>query len=248
MGSSVITVMKLLLTRPKDVLRSLVRLSNTIQATDLELVNRSSYAYSSNSTSSNLNVNPLYQWFELHTEGRGIWKWQHYFDIYQTYLSKYVGNKVKILEIGSYSGGSLELWREYLGKESTIFGLDIEKDCEAYNNSFTKVFIGDQSDRIFLRSVMKDIGSLDILIDDGSHLPEHQIATFEESFSYIAPGGVYICEDVQGIHNAFLDYVHGLIKGLCSMNIDGTKGSIPATSIQQNYITSLQDFALYIVL
>src|SRR5205807_55304 len=36
-------------------------------------------------------ANPLWQYFQAHTEGPGIWKWVHYFDIYQRYLGKFLG-------------------------------------------------------------------------------------------------------------------------------------------------------------
>src|SRR6266516_2846639 len=42
--------------------------------------------------------NPLRSYFNSHKEGRGIWKWIHYFDIYQRYFSKFVGREVNVLE------------------------------------------------------------------------------------------------------------------------------------------------------
>jgi hypothetical protein len=59
--------------------------------------------------------NPLWQYFTNHNEGRGIWKWNHYFPIYHRHFSKFIGKPVKILEIGIYSGGSLDMWRSYFG-------------------------------------------------------------------------------------------------------------------------------------
>jgi hypothetical protein len=35
--------------------------------------------------------NPLRDYFEAHHEGRGIWKWDHYFVMYHRHLSKFVG-------------------------------------------------------------------------------------------------------------------------------------------------------------
>jgi len=37
----------------------------------------------------------------------------------------------------------------------------------------------------------------DIIIDDGSHIPEHQIRTFVHLFPYVSPGGLYILEDIE---------------------------------------------------
>jgi hypothetical protein len=37
---------------------------------------------------------------------------------------------------------------------------------------------------------------IDILIDDGGHTMQQQIATYEELFPHIDPNGVYLCEDL----------------------------------------------------
>ena len=41
-------------------------------------------------------------------------------------------------------------------------------------------------------------GGFDILMDDGSHVPEHQFTTFVHMWSAIKPGGVLMIEDVHG--------------------------------------------------
>src|SRR5947207_11688241 len=38
--------------------------------------------------------NPLLAYFEAHRQGRGIWKWRHYFDVYHRHLAKFVGKDV----------------------------------------------------------------------------------------------------------------------------------------------------------
>ena len=73
------------------------------------------------------SVNPLWEYFKNHKDGHGIWKWEHYFDIYHRHFAQFVGQKVNVLEIGIYSGGSLEMWRSYFGEESHIYGVDIEE-------------------------------------------------------------------------------------------------------------------------
>src|SRR5690349_627605 len=35
------------------------------------------------------DVNPLEEYFDSVTEGRGIWKWTHYFDIYHRHFQKF---------------------------------------------------------------------------------------------------------------------------------------------------------------
>src|SRR5262249_5498892 len=44
--------------------------------------------------------NPLRSYFDSCVEGWGIWKWLHYFDIYHRHFSKFIGQDVRVLEIG----------------------------------------------------------------------------------------------------------------------------------------------------
>jgi len=45
-------------------------------------------------------------------------------------------------------------------------------------------------------------------------LPHQQLATLEELFPHLRPGGVYLCEDLFGPFNAFRHYVTGLTHNL----------------------------------
>jgi hypothetical protein len=156
--------------------------------------------------------------FNSRTTGRGIWKFNHYFDIYERHLSRFAGKPVHLVEVGVYSGGSLEMWRDYFGQHCRIYGVDIQKACEAYANEYTSIFIGDQSDPAFWTRFRHMVPTVDILIDDASHRPEHQIATLEAMLPHLRPGGVYICEDTHGLHNGFTAYAHGLTKSLNAMD------------------------------
>ena len=159
-------------------------------------------------------TNPLRLFFEAHKEGPGIWKWQHYFDIYDRHLDRFRDRAVRVLEIGIYSGGSLEMWKNYFGPRCEIYGVDIEPACKAYQNGSVKVFIGDQGDRSFWRRFKHEVQYVDIIIDDGGHLPHQQIVTLEELLPHLRPGGVYICEDIHGTLNPFAAYVYGLAQNL----------------------------------
>lgn len=158
--------------------------------------------------------NPLQLFFEARAEGPGIWKWRHYFDIYDRHLARFRGRPVRVAEIGIYSGGSLEMWRDYFGPACEIYGIDIEPACKTYENDTVKVYIGDQCDRNFWRQFKEDVDGIDVVIDDGGHLHEQQIVSFEELLPHLRPGGVYICEDVQGTLNPFAAYVYGSAQNL----------------------------------
>lgn len=163
---------------------------------------------------SDVTANPLWAYFNAHQNGPGIWKWTHYFDIYQRYFQKFVGHEVHIMEVGIYSGGSLAMWKNYFGAGCHIYGVDIEPACKVYEDDRTKVFIGDQADHMFWRNVKKAVPRVDILIDDGGHLPEQQRVTFEEMLPHLQPGGVYLCEDIHGTPHHFASFLQGFAGAL----------------------------------
>jgi hypothetical protein len=172
----------------------------------------------SESTDEPKRENALKAFFDARKEGPGIWKWNHYFDIYDRHLRCFRGREVSVVEIGVYSGGSLEMWRDYFGSKCQIFGIDIEPACRAYESDCVRIFIGDQGERSFWRKVKQDIPPVDIVIDDGGHLPEQQIVTFEELMPHLKPGGVYVCEDVHASSNSFASYVYGCAHHLNAAN------------------------------
>ena len=111
-------------------------------------------------------------------EGRLIHKWTHYFEIYDRHFRKFKDKEINILEIGVSHGGSLQMWRDYFGGKTNIYGIDVNPKCKKLEDKDTKIFIGSQSDRNFLREIKEKIPKIDILIDDGGHTMTQQIVTF----------------------------------------------------------------------
>ena len=105
-----------------------------------------------------------------------------------------------MLEIGVFMGGSLALWRKFLGPDAVIFGIDINPSCIAFDGQFACVRIGSQDDPQFLRSIVAEMGGIDVVLDDGSHIASHQRASFDLLFPLLSDGGHYIVEDM---HTAY---------------------------------------------
>lgn len=124
-------------------------------------------------------------------------KWQHYFEIYERHLNKFRNNSPTIVEIGVQGGGSLEMWANYFGPNARIIGIDIDPNCAnlKYDNPNIQIVIGDQADYVFWEKFNSEIGNIDICIDDGGHLANQQIVTFEKVFPQLNYGGTFICED-----------------------------------------------------
>ena len=154
-------------------------------------------------------MNPLEKHFRRN-KGRLIHKWLHYFDIYDRHLGRFRGKRVVVLEFGVSFGGSLRMWRRYFGRRAKIYGVDINPKCKKAEGRRIKVFIGDQEDRDFLRSIADEIGPIDVLIEDGGHRMGQQIATFEELYPKVKEDGVFLIED---LHTSYIrKYGGGYLK------------------------------------
>lgn len=131
-------------------------------------------------------------------EGRVSDKWEQYLSVYDRELARFRDSDapVRLLEIGVQNGGSLELWEKFLPPGSSILGMDIDPACAALTFAGNvEVVIGDAADPAALDRLLGD-RQFDILIDDGSHRSPDIIATFRACFARVAPGGLYLVEDL----------------------------------------------------
>lgn len=121
-----------------------------------------------------------------------------YGPLYETIFAPMKDTCADILEIGVFSGGSLMALADYF-ESASIVGIDIHLErmiygkehprIKAYQMDGTKTATAEHIGRKF-----------DIIIDDGSHLPNHQVASLEVFGAYLKKGGVYIIEDINGAH------------------------------------------------
>lgn len=125
-----------------------------------------------------------------------VHKWHHYIPLYDRYFSPYRGRKIRFLEIGVSKGGSLQMWRKYFGEEAIIFGIDIDPDCAQFDGHAGQVRIGSQADKVFLDSVVEEMGGVDVVLDDGSHMMAHVKASLKALFPKLSEGGIYMIEDL----------------------------------------------------
>lgn len=108
---------------------------------------------------------------------------------------------------------SIRMWEEYY-PEATIYGFD-KQHISSHGDRFV-VYQGDQG-RIYDHIRFYDLinGTIDVLIDDGSHRPSHQLLSFLFYWSKMSKGGVYIIEDCNAVVQ--LEYsekhrIHSLIE------------------------------------
>lgn len=126
----------------------------------------------------------------------------NYLRHYQVHFERFRRRKIVFLEIGvgGYSnprsgGESLRMWKRYF-PNAKIYSIDIH-DKSFHEERRIKIFKGSQVDDLFLDKVLKEIGKPDLIVDDGSHINEHIISSFNYLFPHLKDGGIYAVEDLQ---------------------------------------------------
>jgi len=94
---------------------------------------------------------------------------------------------------GYKPGGSLRAFRDYF-QNGWIYGGDIQTDC-MFEEERIITFLFDSTKRDKCDEALKDM-NLDIIIDDGLHTYEAQIATFQNLWDRLKPNGLYFIEDI----------------------------------------------------
>lgn len=174
--------------------------------------------------------------------------WHHRYDRhYPIFLEPLREKEFNMIEIGLDQMGSFKLWSEYFPK-AKIWGVDIVP-LESKDDRLAIIqadqSIADGVDKISQLSP-KDC---QFIIDDGSHIAEHQIKTFHKLFQdNLKPGGVYIIEDIEctwwhdeatlygyetGPFN-ILDHFKSLADGI-NQEINGVKNSLGIATITFAY-------------
>jgi hypothetical protein len=121
--------------------------------------------------------------------------------IYERYLAALRDRHITLLEIGIggsqdplAGGASLRMWRQYF-PNGAIHGLDLY-DKSSHEQDRISSHRASQDDPAALRRISAQIGTIDIIVDDGSHISQHVIISFETLFPVLAAGGLYIVEDI----------------------------------------------------
>jgi hypothetical protein len=142
----------------------------------------------------------------LTNDQRLIHKWKHYFPIYERHFRDYVYKTVTFIEIGCGSGGSLQMWKRYLGPYARIIGIDVDERCREFEEDQIEIRIGGQQDADFLHSIVEEFGAPDIVLDDGSHIMSHICTSFNFLYPQLPISGIYMIED---LHTAYWDEFEG---------------------------------------
>lgn len=171
-----------------------------------------------------------------------------YADAYERHFAHLRHRAITLLEIGvggyadpDQGGESLRMWKEFF-PHARIIGFDIHDKAPIAEDRIT-ILQGDQSDPTFLDDLAARHGPFDIVIDDGSHICAHVIASFQRLFSHLTGDGIYAIEDLQTSYwsrkyggssgadrtGTSMTFLHALADGLNYAEFD-VAGYVPSAS------------------
>lgn len=149
--------------------------------------------------------------------------WRHHYEkYYEKWLEPFRKQRgIKMCEIGAKDGESLTAWGRYFESPELILGLaygqgiaNLEQTVSDFNH--IRIIHGDQS-KIETLARLCELGPFDIVIDDGSHVPQHQIISFFHLWKEcVKPGGLFVVEDLE------TNYWNGKRKNLYGYQLNGT--------------------------
>lgn len=146
-----------------------------------------------------------------------------YFSVYDRLFSRFVGKAPVIVEVGVLNGGSLYMWREFFGPGARIIGIDLNPEAVWLREDGFEIHIGDQADPQFWQDFFREVGDVDILLDDGGHTYPQQIVTASSALDHIRDGGLLVVEDTHTSYmsefggpsdNSFVSWAVNLVHGV----------------------------------
>lgn len=128
-----------------------------------------------------------------------------YIDFYDQLFSPVRASAKNVLEIGIFKGLSLIMWEEYF-YNATVYGVDCDEQPHGGMADLrTMIQSGKHNIRIMDATnafhAEREFTSVrfDVVIDDAAHNLEQQLSIYNVFKQYMAPGGIYVIEDVQDI-------------------------------------------------
>src|SRR6516164_5688197 len=118
--------------------------------------------------------------------------WHGYLKFYERHL---VPAEISTLtEIGVWTGGSLRMWARWM-PHARVIGIDIEA---------ANYVIASEEHLDNITFIEGDVTTIepwasDVVIDDGSHHGDDQLAAFDRFWPLLTSGGWYVIEDLESV-------------------------------------------------
>lgn len=118
-----------------------------------------------------------------------------YIRIYETVFAPLRDSARHVLEIGIYSGAFLKVLADYFAN-AQIYGIDINLSNLRFGKNDPRINVYEMSGADMKSVKRLNVDYFDLIIEDGSHIPDEQVATFENYAPFVRRGGLYITEDI----------------------------------------------------
>jgi hypothetical protein len=137
--------------------------------------------------------------------------------------------KCTFVEIGILGGGSLFMWRNWLGPDARIVGIDLNPEVKKWEEYGFEIYVGDQGDPAFVQNTLEKIGGFDALLDDGGHQSFQQVSTLLGAVKSANRNCVIAIEDTSASFmkdfskhgsRSFLEYAKSLTDVLVSRSFE----------------------------
>jgi SAM-dependent methyltransferase len=127
---------------------------------------------------------------------------------YERFLGDIRDSALSVLEIGVNGGESLRMWEEYF-PAARVLGIDHRPECAAHAGGRIAVAIAAPADVMAWSELGAKFGPFDLIVDDGTHLWEHQIAALRSFYPFVRAGGFYILEDIDTSYGSYVEIFRG---------------------------------------
>ena len=105
-----------------------------------------------------------------------------------------VNSSMEATQIKNYKpGASLRSWKEYFSN-AMIYGGDVQDDTQ-FEEERIKTFLFDSTNKEECDNTLGNM-TFKIIIDDGLHTADAQIATYNNLYKRVENGGIYVIEDI----------------------------------------------------
>ena len=118
-----------------------------------------------------------------------------YGPLYDELLESYRESAKNVLELGILEGCSLRAWREFF-QNATIHGIENESSRLVLDEPRIVSHHVDTTNRDQFIGVCETLPTFDVIFDDASHVITEQIWAVCCLWDRLAPGGIYIVEDI----------------------------------------------------
>lgn len=136
---------------------------------------------------------------KCHTDKGTEWEDSHgYTEFYQRFFEKY--EHPNILEIGTYLGRSAKMFEDFYDGDCKIWTLDWASECkdsikDVPTAEFVLIDLNDENRIKEVHEMLKNV-KFDIIIDDASHIWQHQMKALYYFNDLLSDNGIYVLEDI----------------------------------------------------